>query len=47
MLNDVKTWKLQLGQGEMPFEDNMTMEGKTLLKLNTYCVLELVDMSLG
>ena len=38
--------KLQFGQGEMPFEDYLIMEGEDIIEVE-YCMLEVVDMTLG
>jgi hypothetical protein len=38
--------KLQLGHGEMPFEDYLIMEDEDNIEVE-YCMLELVDLVLG
>ena len=38
--------KLQLGSDEMPFEENVVMEGEDVIEAE-YCMSELVDIALG
>ena len=38
--------KLQLGSDEMPFEEDVVMEGEDIIEAE-YCMSELVDMALG
>lgn len=32
-VNDVKTWKLQFGQNEMPFENYLIMKAKNIIEV--------------